>query len=237
VRLNCREGADLIKIMVASGGLQIGKKYPPPVGFTQDELAAIVDEAHRRGLVVATHCGGGPSVRAVVSAGADSVEHGDLEPQDYDILGEMAARGVTLVPTLSVCHWFHTKGAEKGTPQEGVDLAGHLLDLGFAMVHKAKEEGVKIAVGTDTGTPSWGVGLNALELELLVTAGLTPMEAIVAATKNAAECRGIGDHVGTLVPDKLADLLVLDVDPLQDIRALQDKNSISKILRSRDPIS
>jgi len=236
VRLNYREGADLIKIMVASAGLQ-AKSWPPPVTLTHDELAAIVDEAHRRGLIVATHCGGAPSVRAAVAAGVDSVEHGKLEPPDYDILGRMAEQGVSLVPTLSVLYWFHSKGAERGTPQNMVDRAGQQLDLQCAMVRKAKEEGVNIALGTDTGTPKWGVGLNGLELQLLVDAGLTPMEAIVAATRNAAKARGIADQVGTIAPGKLADILVLEVDPLEDIRALQEKGNIAKILRSRDPIS
>lgn len=93
-----------------------------------------------------------------------------------------------------------------------------------------------MATGTDTGS-SFGIGLNALEMELLVHAGLTPMEAIVAATKNAAECRAIGHAVGTIEPGKLADILVVDLDPLQNIRKLQDHSKILKILRSRNPIS
>ena len=111
-----------------------------------------------------------------------------------------------------------------------VEKAKWILETDLAMVQKAKEEGVRIAAGTDTGCIE--PGRNARELELLVEAGLTPMEAIMAATKHAADCRGIGDRLGTLEPDKLADILVLNIDPLENIIGLQDKTNVLKILQA-----
>ena len=230
VRLNFREGADLTKIMVTSAGFGSERDWPPRDIFGEEELAAIVDETKKHLGTIAAHCIGGSGVRKAIAAGVNTVEHGVVDPEDYDILGTMAAQGVTLIPTLSIFYWFAEEGLGRGMSAWGVDMAKRVMATQMAMVRRAKEAGVPIATGTDTGS-SYGIGQNAKELELLVQAGLTPMEAIVAATRNAARARGIGAEVGTLEPSKQAEMLLLNVDPLGDVRALQSLESIEAIIR------
>ena len=236
VRLNFREGADLTKIMATSGGFGSEHDWPPVAALTQDELDAIVDETNSHGAITAAHCRSVEGVRKAIAAGVHSIEHGSIDKENYDILTTMAEKGIALVPTLSIQYWFQKEGLQRGMPKWGVEMSKWEIELRKEMVRKANEEGVIVATGTDTGS-SFGIGQNALELELLCDAGLSPMEAIVAATRDAARSRGIEKQVGTIVAGKLADVLVLNTDPLADIRSLRGTDNVASIIRAHEPIS
>lgn len=225
VRLNFREGADMTKIMV-TGGLGSSRKWSPSGAFTAPELDAIVDETRSQGGLVAAHCmGGGPGVRKAALAGVDSIEHGLIEKQDYDVLALLAERHIVLVPTLSAWHCIATEGRDKGYSDESIEAAARFVDLQNEMVRQAKRDGVHIAAGSDAHH-RLTTGPASLELELLVEAGLTEMEAIVAATRTAAAARGLADVLGTIARGRRADMLLVKSDPLRDIRSLGARESI-----------
>lgn len=220
VRLVLREGADLVKLFLESGGVtNTPEDLHAAPEFTDEELKAIIEEAHRRGVRVAAHAKSASVIRRAVEFGVDTIEHGDLAPTDRDVFELMAERNVVLVPTLSLYFWVSTEGERWGIFKGGRDAAARLLPARQAMVRAAVKDGVKIAVGTDTGH-SMGLGRNAKELELLVDAGLSPMAALHAATRTAAEALGLADELGTIEPGKLADLIVVEGDPLNDITEL-----------------
>jgi len=131
----------------------------------------------------------------------------------------MARKGVILVPTLSLYFWVSTEGERWGIFKGGRDAAARLLPARQAMVGAAQRAGVKIAVGTDTGS-SMALGRNAKELELLVDAGISPVAAIESATRLAAEALGLANEIGTLETGKFADVIVVEGDPLSDITAI-----------------
>ena len=231
VRLNFREGADFIKVFLSSGGVTNTPEdlvsYPE---FSLDELQAIVEEAHRREKRVAAHATGAPAVLHGLAAGVDSIEHGRCGA-DRRVLEKVAETGTFLCPTLSIFYWISTVGAEWGIFAEGIEAAKVQLEEGYKMVEMARDLGVKLANSTDVGS-KYGRGLQAKELELMVTAGLTPSEAIVAATRTAAECIGVEADLGTVEVGKKADLLLVDGDPLADIRILQNRDALTMIMRA-----
>jgi imidazolonepropionase-like amidohydrolase len=211
VREVLRAGADVVKI-ATTGGVSSPKLAPRRPIFTREEVEAIVDEAHMAGVPVACHALGGPGVLMAVTAGVDTIEHGGW--LDEACVKEMAARGTWYVPTFSVYRWHGTIGPPFKQERARAMREHHLRSFALAV-----EAGVRIAVGTDAG--AYGYGDTGLELELMVEAGLTPMQAIEAGTRRSAECLGLSATVGTLEAGKAADLLVLDGDPLQDIGLLR----------------
>ena len=222
VREVVRVGADLVKVF------QTGWARPHhgslDVAFNRDELAALVSESHIHGRKVASHALGGPGLRMSIEAGVDSIEHGSYLNEDPDLLRMMADKGIFFVPTF-VVFVFHR---EVGTPEAQAE-AGDFRQHHVESVQKALAAGVKVVAGTDAG--GWVHGNNAQELECLVDAGMTPMQALVAATGWAAECCGLEKQVGTVQKGKFADLVVVDGDPLKDIRVLQDKTRIKLVMK------
>lgn len=202
--------------------------------FTCEEIAAIVDEAHKRGKKAAAHAMGDDAIRNCLRAGVDTIEHSGFL-SDYNLLDQMAEQGVILVPTLSVFYWVAAEGAQWGAHPAGIERAARARDAAMEMVREARARGVKLALGTDTCT-TFGIGQNARELALLAEAGLTPLEALTAGTRTAAEALGLERALGTLEAGKLADLLILDRDPLQDLSCLIGKEHVKRIARSRDPL-
>ncbi|MBN1318882.1 MAG: amidohydrolase family protein [Anaerolineales bacterium] len=197
--------------------------------FNDDELYALIGEAHSKEMRVCAHCMHAKGTLAAVKAGLDSVEHGtELTEEIVDLMVE---RGTYLVPTLYGPAAIVSEGQKMGLPEtytkkmQGV-IQGH--EKSFRLAH---ERGVKIALGTDAGFNAILHGGSAHELEALVRWGMTPMEAIVTATASSAALLGKDDQLGTIETGKLADIVVVDGNPLDDIRILQNKEAISLVLK------
>lgn len=229
-REQIRAGADLIKIM-ATGGYSRPKMavnhkvMPGSPQMSQEEIEAVVKEAHDRGYKVAAHCVGLEGTRRAVLAGVDSVEHGQCHDPDlpeYDELVQMMAdKGTWLVPTLAA--FF------KDYDKQEVIKSYEAVIVSF---QKALEGGVKIAMGPDTGCPFVGHGKTAMEVVHMAEAGMGAMGAIVAATVDGARLLGIDENYGSLAKGKVADFLVLKENPLDDIETLMDLDQVYKKGRS-----
>jgi imidazolonepropionase-like amidohydrolase len=239
VRMQFREGADLIKVLASGGGVtnsdeDLGSHGMPE--FSDDEFRAIIEEAHLHHALVAAHNTGPEVVRQSVRLGVDTVEHGVLGPDDYDVLDLMAEKKIPLVPTLSIFYRTAFQGDALGVFKNGQDAARRILDQQQKTVFEAKRRGVTITLGTDC-VGAIGVGESALELRLIAESGISNLDAISSATRNGAIAMGLEKHLGTLEPGKLADILVVDADPAADVRVLEDRTNIRHILKSRAPLS
>jgi imidazolonepropionase-like amidohydrolase len=239
VREQIRAGADFIKIMT-TGARSNEMEDPDPLQVTEAELSAVADEVHRMGYKLSAHAEGLAGCEAAIAAGADTVEHGMFLHRRPDLLARMAASGQVLVPTLSGYYWMAGLGdavdpaAAKRVPEmpsELVDLADLNLEQGAASMRAARDAGVTIALGSDM---ELGVGL---EIQRMIFHGLTPEETLVAATKAAAQALDLGDHVGTVEQGKLADLLIVDGDPLADPELLADRSRIWLVLQLGVPVA
>ncbi len=222
VRENARVGADLIKVFQTGFGR--ATHLGTDACYELEELKALVHESHEQGRLVACHAVGGPGLRTAVEAGVDSIEHGCYLDLDHDLLRMMADKDMTLVPTLTV---FAHHSAE-GNPVAQVE-AREFREHHIETVQQAMRLGVRVVAGTDAG--GWFHGNNSVELDMLVDAGMTPMEAIVAGTGEAAACCGIDGEVGTLEAGKLADIIVVDGNPLQDITILQERERVRLVMK------
>ncbi len=225
VREQLRRGADYVKLM-ATGARSVLVEDPEPAQMTGAELAAVVDEAHRLGARVAAHVEGLAGARLAVRERVDTIEHGLSLHREPVLLEEMAERGIVLVPTLSTFHDL----AERFTddfPVALVDQANRQLDEAYTTLLAARAAGVIIAMGHDSGPP----GDNAIELVRMVDGGLSPLEGICAATAGSATALGLSASVGTVTPGAVADLLVIDGDPLADVRVLRDPERIAMVVQ------
>jgi imidazolonepropionase-like amidohydrolase len=228
VREQLRAGASLIKMM-ATGGVLTEGVDPGSAQFTLEELIAGVEEARKAGRRTATHAMGTEGIKNALWAGIHSIEHGVyLDDEAIELMLETKA---FLVPTLSAPYHIIRAGTKKGVPAFAVEKSKSVAKTHLQSVKKAHKAGVSIAMGTDSGTPFNLHGENLKEMELLVKTGLTPMEAIVAATKIGSEVLGLEKKIGTLEKGKLANLIVIDKDPLQDISLLQKKEKILAIMK------
>jgi len=211
-------GADVIKVF---GSTWAG---PPPLTmsqtqfvftgvhsmFTYDEIKAAVDAAHSLGKTIAVHSFGPDAVRDAVRAGANSIEHGpDI---DDATLAEMARRGTFYVPTI----YNNVYTAQYVRPQDR-EMVNDNLNRTMATVRRALKAGVKFAMSSDALGPSWMIGENTRELSWFVKAGMTPEQALAAATTNAAALLGKASELGMIAPGYFADLVAVEGDPLKDI--------------------
>jgi imidazolonepropionase-like amidohydrolase len=223
-----RAGADQIKVHT-SGGVMSPNDEPGATGFSPEEIAAIVYEARATGKTVMAHAQANQGIKNAVLGGIHSIEHGIY--LDDEVVAEMKRRGTFFVPTLVAPLWV-VRRAEKdpaSVPPYALRKAREVLADHQASFRLAVESGVKIAMGTDTGVGPHGS--NAEELERMVEGGMTPMQAIVATTRTAAECARIAHLTGTLEVGKRADVLGVDGDPLANIAVLQDKSRLALIMR------
>ena len=225
VREQLRRGADYVKLM-ATGARSVLVEDPEPAQMTVAELAAIVDEAHRLGVRVAAHVEGLAGARLAVRERVDTIEHGLSLHREPVLLAEMAERGIVLVPTLSTFHDL----AERFTddfPRPLVEQAKRQLDEAYKTLVAARASGVTLAMGHDSGPP----GDNAIELVRMVDGGLSALEGICAATSGSATALGLSADVGTVTVGAVADLLVVDGDPLADVGVLRDPERISMVVQ------
>lgn len=223
VREMLRAGADIIKVH-ATGGVMSPTDHPEFTQFSPEELAIIVQEAgFRKGVKVMAHAQGAEGIKNAVQAGIHSIEHGIF--LDDEAIELMLENGTYLVPTL-LAPVSVLEAAEKSSdmPAYAVAKAREVVDIHRESISKAYKAGVKIAMGTDAGVMPHGTNLR--ELGLMCGIGMSPMEAIVATTKVAAECMGWGDKLGTIEKGKLADFVITKTNPLIDIRSLEDGYNI-----------
>jgi imidazolonepropionase-like amidohydrolase len=227
-----RAGADQIKVCT-SGGVLSPNDEPGATGFSPEEIATIVYEARAAGRTVMAHAQATQGIKNAVLGGIASIEHGIY--LDEETIHEMKQRGTFLVPTLVAPVWV-LRNAEQNPgsmPDYAVRKTHEVLKAHKDSISMAIAAGVKVAMGTDSGVGPHAV--NAEELQLMVECGMTPMQAIVATTKTAAECVNLGHLTGTLEPGKRADLLGVDGDPLADIRVLQEQERLALIMKDGQP--
>ncbi len=239
VREQIRAGADFVKMMT-TGARSNELEDPEPLQLTEPELAAVTDEAHRLGYRVAAHAEGLDGCAAAIRHGVDTIEHGMYLHRRPDLLEAMAAGGQVLVPTLSGYYWMAGFGevidpavaqAEPEMPPVLAELAERNLREGAASMRAARDAGVKIALGSDMSLAA------GLEIQRMVQHGLTPAQALVAATSTAAQALDLAEHIGTVAEGKLADLIVLDGDPLTEPGLLADPANIWLVLQQGVPVA
>ncbi len=223
VRQNVKYGADLIKFM-ASGGVLSKGDNPQASQYTLEEMKAIVDEAHRLGRKVAAHAHGAQAILWASEAGVDSIEHGSYI-DDADI-AEMKKNGTYLVPTLYLGDWFMENAERNHVPDFLLGKAKAVMPAARKNIAHAFASGVKVAFGTDAAV--YPHGLNAHEFAVMVKLGLTPLQAIQAATVNAADLLGWPGKVGSLEPGAWADIVAVDGDPLKDVTTLERVKFVMK---------
>lgn len=221
-RLQLKKGADMVKIMATGGVLTKGVE-PGQAQLNRDEIEAAVYEAHKCGKRTAAHAQGATGIKNAVLAGIDSIEHGFY--MDDECIRLMLERGVFFVPTLSPPHFIYEN--KDGMDPEFVRKIEDSAQSHKNALKNAIKAGVKIAAGTDGGTPFNLHSYTYKEIELLSLNGLDNHMAVLAATRDAAQCIGLDDR-GTLEKGKRADVIVLDANPLSDITALARVRGIFK---------
>lgn len=217
-RKNLKAGARSIKLM-ATGGMMTGGRQAGQPQLTVEEMAAAVDEAHKRDVPVGAHAESRIGVRNAIIAGVDSVEHG--HGGDAEVIELMLERGTFLVPTILSDRRIIEAGVDAGIPDFVVEQCDALHESLVTFLEAAIKAGVKIAAGNDGGAPLVPISDMVGELELYVRHGMTPLAALASATTQTAELFRLPD-VGLVERGYAADLLVLRDDPLASIGALRD---------------
>ena len=228
VRLQMRKGAEVIKYC-ASGGVMSEIDHPIHQQFSLEEQKAIVEEAKRAELAVASHCHGAPGIRAALEAGVTTIDHGTY--LDEDLADLMIEKGAILVPTLFVVRRLLDFSKELGIPDYALAKAKEIGDIHRRAIEMAIRKGVPIAMGTDIFTsgsnPASQWGQNAFELVYLVEAGMSPSEAIIAGTSMGPKTLGLrAPKSGVLQAGYDADFLLLSQNPLDDIKVLTERSNI-----------
>ena len=223
VRQNVKYGADLIKFMATGGVLSHGDSVDGQQ-MTQDEMNAVVEEAHMWGRRVAVHAHGASGIRGAILAGADSIEHASLIDDEGIRLAK--ARGTYLSMDIYNDDFILAEGERNGIEPASLDKERQIGRLQRANFQKAVKAGVKMAFGTDAGV--YPHGDNARQFPVMVTYGMTSMQAIQAATVNAADLLGWGGKVGRIAPGFYADLIAVDGDPAADVHALERVRFVMK---------
>ena len=219
-REELRAGAKIIKIM-ATGGVMTEGVEPGSPQMTIEEMRAAVEEAHKAGCKTATHAQGTTGIKNAIKAGLNSIEHAIF--LDEEAVQMMIDNNVAMVPTLVAPYKINEGGVEAGIPEYAVKKSMKVADSHIKSFKMAFEAGVKIAMGTDSGTPLNRPGNNAFELELMVRYGMTELQALKASTIVAAEVCDREEQIGSLECGKLADVVIFDGNPLEDIKCLQQK--------------
>ena len=223
VRQNIKYGSDLIKVC-ATGGVVTKGDDPQASQYTLEEMKAIVVDAHRLGRKVAAHAHGAQGILWASQAGVDSIEHGSYI--DDAAIAEMKKNGTYLVPTLYLRDWFLANAEKNHVPDFILAKAKAVMPAARQNIAHAFASGVKVAFGTDAA--AYPHGLNAHEFAVMVKLGLTPLQAIQAATVNAADLLGWSGKVGSLEPGAWADIVAVEGDPLKDVTTLERVKFVMK---------
>ena len=229
VRRQIKYGVDWIKIMVT--GLIPSMKGPEVQVWKHDELRTVCDTAHELRTKVVAHCRNSASTRDAARAGVDLIYHASY--MDDEALEAVVESGAALCPTFTLLGNLADYGAKVGSAPELLDVFRAEIEVTAAQMAKAHAAGVPFLAGSETGFAVTPVGeWHARELEMFVQyMGMTPMDAIVAATRNGAFAMRMEGEVGTLEPGRVADVLVVDGDPLADITVLQDRERIVEVIK------
>jgi imidazolonepropionase-like amidohydrolase len=223
VRELIKYGASVIKVCATGGVLSRGTD-PRTSQVTREELQMLVSEAHRLGRTVAAHAHGGEGIIWASEAGVDSIEHGSY--LDDAGIAVMKKNGTYLVPTLYLMDWFLENAERVGMPDYGIRKGREVLPIARKNFARAVQQGVKVAFGTDSAV--YPHGLNGREFAVYVRLGMTPLAAIQSATLNTADLIKMSDRLGTLEPNKLADIIAVDGNPLDDISTLERVKFVMK---------
>ena len=221
VREMCMANVDLIKT-AASGGFMWEYEAVTWEDYTTEELAAVVDEAHRKDKRVAVHAHSQPGLDHAIETGCDIITHGALI--DDKALEGIAAKGLHFMPTLYITSDHVVKRPKLAAHMK--ERMSHAQPIHREGVRRAHEMGIAISAGTDGGP-----GSLMLELIELANCGLSPMDTLVVATRNTADALGMLDQVGTLEPGKRADLILIDGDPLDDIAIMSKQENVLLVMK------
>jgi imidazolonepropionase-like amidohydrolase len=228
-REQIKAGADIVKLM-ATGGVLTPAVEPGCEQLTEEELRAGVEEAHKAGKKTATHAMGTRGIQNALRAGIDSIEHGVY--LDDETVSMMLERNIPFIPTISALYNIETKGIEAGIPAFAVEKTLKVKPFHLESIRMAREAGVAVAAGTDAGTPFNLHGENLGEIKLLVDyGGFSPMGAIEAGTRIAARVLGLEKELGTVEEGKVADLVMVEGNPLDNIDVLLDQESICLVMQ------
>jgi imidazolonepropionase-like amidohydrolase len=219
VREQLKAGADVIKI-IATGGVMTPGVEPGSPQLTLDEMRAAIEEARKAGRRTAAHAMASSGISDAIAAGITSIEHGIYLTEE--IVAHMRRDGTFLVPTLNAPAAIASGGLAAGIPDFMVRKSEVVVPAHVASFQLAHRAGVRIAAGADSGTPLNFHGSLLPELTLMVKYGMTPLEAIRAATVTAADCLGLGEVTGRVAPGYAADLIAVAGDPAERIEALAD---------------
>ncbi|MFL6196021.1 MAG: amidohydrolase family protein [Thermoanaerobaculia bacterium] len=223
VRFQVKYGADVIKVCATGGVLSLADEVDTPQ-LTQDEMNALIDEAHRLRKRVAAHAHGAEGAKVAIRAGVDSIEHGSF--LDDEALRMMKEHGTYLVPTLLAGEYTSGKAVARHYPPEIAAKAKAAVSARSATFKRALQLGVKIAFGTDSAVSPHGI--NAQEFGLLVGLGMAPAAALRAATSSAADLLGLAKTLGTLEAGKAADVIAVPGDPTRDIKVMENVTFVMK---------
>jgi len=218
-RKQLKAGADLLKVMATGGVLTKGTEPGSPQ-LSEDELRCVCEEARHVQKTTAAHAIGLQGIKNAIRAGVTTIEHGSV--LDDEAIQMMKENDTYLVPTLIAATLILNKGPEDGVSFDMMRKAEAFIEQHRSSFRKALQSGVKIAAGTDAGTPFNPPGLLVNELQLLIDEGMTPIQAIQAATRTGAECLSIADSTGTLEVGKWADVLLVAGNPLENILVLKN---------------
>jgi len=228
-REQIKAGVDIVKLM-ATGGVLTPAVEPGSEQLTEEELRAGVEEAHKAGKKTATHAMGTRGIQNALRAGIDSIEHGVY--LDDETVSMMMERNIPFIPTISALYNIETKGIEAGIPAFAVEKTLKVKPFHLESIRMAREAGVLVAAGTDAGTPFNLHGENLGEIKLLVDyGGFSPMAAIEAGTRAAARVLGLENELGTVEEGKVADMVLVGGNPLDDIDVLLDQESICLVMQ------
>lgn len=228
VREILRAGAEVIKVC-STGGVVSPTDHPEFTQFSPEELAVMVQEgAYRQGIKVMAHAQGAEGIKNAVRAGIHSIEHGIfVDDEGIDL---MKQKGTFLVPTLvAPIGVLEHAETSPGIPEWTIRKARETVEEHSENIGKAYQAGVRIAMGTDAGVVPHGTNLR--ELGLMADIGMSPMDVLVATTRDAAACLGWEKRVGTLEQGKLADVVITRIDPLADLHALANTDNIALVMK------